>query len=164
MGKIPWRRAWQPTPVFLPGESPWREEPGGLQSWGLKELDTTERLSTAQHSLPYPVTSSWQSTLDALIILCSSQKQRKSVFPFLSDSCYRLPLCACLWVYVSDLGQNELTGDFARWYCLVEVNSHTKSLYVINELKLGLKSLIMFTEIIQAVKRMGQSKNCCNSL
>ena len=25
--KIPWRRAWQPTPVFLPGESPWTEEP-----------------------------------------------------------------------------------------------------------------------------------------
>ena len=23
VGKIPWRRAWQPTPVFLPGESPW---------------------------------------------------------------------------------------------------------------------------------------------
>ena len=32
--KIPWRRAWQPTPVFLPGESPWTEEPGGLQSMG----------------------------------------------------------------------------------------------------------------------------------
>ena len=29
---IPWRRAWQPTAVFLPGESPWTEEPGGLQS------------------------------------------------------------------------------------------------------------------------------------
>ena len=26
-----WRRAWQRTPVFLPGESPWTEEPGGLQ-------------------------------------------------------------------------------------------------------------------------------------
>ena len=26
-----WRWAWQPTPVFLPGESPWSEEPGGLQ-------------------------------------------------------------------------------------------------------------------------------------
>ena len=25
--KIPWRRAWQPAPVFLPGESPWTEEP-----------------------------------------------------------------------------------------------------------------------------------------
>jgi len=28
--KIPWRRKWQPTPVFWPGESPWIEEPGGL--------------------------------------------------------------------------------------------------------------------------------------
>jgi len=30
VGKIPWRRAWQLTLVFLPGESPWTEEPGGL--------------------------------------------------------------------------------------------------------------------------------------
>ena len=30
----PWRREWQPTPVILPGESPWTEEPGGLQSMG----------------------------------------------------------------------------------------------------------------------------------
>ena len=28
----------QPTPVFLPGESPWTEEPGGLQSTGLKRV------------------------------------------------------------------------------------------------------------------------------
>ena len=33
-GKIPWRRAWQPTPVFLHGESTWIEEPSGLQSMG----------------------------------------------------------------------------------------------------------------------------------
>ena len=33
-GKIPWGRAWQHTPVFLPGESPWTEGPGGLQSMG----------------------------------------------------------------------------------------------------------------------------------
>ena len=32
VGKIPWRRTWQPTPVFLPRESPWTEEPGRLQS------------------------------------------------------------------------------------------------------------------------------------
>ena len=30
VGKIPGRRAWQPTLVFLPGESPWTEESGGL--------------------------------------------------------------------------------------------------------------------------------------
>ena len=34
-GKIPWRRAWEPTPVFLPGESLWTEDPGGLQSIAL---------------------------------------------------------------------------------------------------------------------------------
>ena len=32
VGEIPWGRAWQHTPVFLPGEFPWIEEPGGLQS------------------------------------------------------------------------------------------------------------------------------------
>ena len=32
--RIPWRREWKPTLVFLPGESPWTEEPGGLQSMG----------------------------------------------------------------------------------------------------------------------------------
>ena len=32
VGKISWKRAWQLTPVFLPGGSPWTEEPGRLQS------------------------------------------------------------------------------------------------------------------------------------
>ena len=48
VGKIPWRRAWQPTPVFLPGESPWTEDPGALQAMGLlrarQDSDTTEQL------------------------------------------------------------------------------------------------------------------------
>ena len=30
LGRSPGRRAWQLTPAFLPGESPWTEEPGGL--------------------------------------------------------------------------------------------------------------------------------------
>ena len=34
----PLRRAWQPTPVFLAGESLWTEEPGGLQSMGLQRV------------------------------------------------------------------------------------------------------------------------------
>ena len=36
--KIPWRRAWQLTPVLLPEESPWTEEPDGLQSMGLQRV------------------------------------------------------------------------------------------------------------------------------
>ena len=38
VGKIPWRRKWQPTPVFLPRESPRTEEPGGPQSMGSQRL------------------------------------------------------------------------------------------------------------------------------
>ena len=30
--KIPWKRKWKPTPVFLPGKFHWQEEPGGLRS------------------------------------------------------------------------------------------------------------------------------------
>ena len=38
VGKTPWRSTRQPIPVFLPGESPRTEEPGGLQSMGLQSL------------------------------------------------------------------------------------------------------------------------------
>ena len=38
VGKIPLRRKWQPTPGFSPGESPWTEEPGGLQSTGSQRV------------------------------------------------------------------------------------------------------------------------------
>ena len=40
VGKIPWRRARQPTPVFLPGESPWTAESGRLQSIGSQKSRT----------------------------------------------------------------------------------------------------------------------------
>ena len=44
VGKIPWRRKWQPTPVFLPGESHGRRSLVGYSPWVSKESDTTERL------------------------------------------------------------------------------------------------------------------------
>ena len=39
-------RTWQPVPVFLPGESPWTEEPGGLQFMGLQRVGHDKQLST----------------------------------------------------------------------------------------------------------------------
>jgi len=42
VGKIPWRRAWQPTPVFLPAESQGQSSLAGYSPWGRKESDTTE--------------------------------------------------------------------------------------------------------------------------
>ena len=40
--KIPWRRAWQPTSVFLPGESHGHRSLAGYSSWGHTESDMTE--------------------------------------------------------------------------------------------------------------------------
>ena len=37
-----WRRKWQPTPVFLPGESQGRGSVVGCHLWGHTESDTTE--------------------------------------------------------------------------------------------------------------------------
>ena len=45
VGKIPWRRAGQPTPAFLPGESHGRRSLAGYRPWGRKESDMTEQLS-----------------------------------------------------------------------------------------------------------------------
>ena len=42
--KIPWRKKWKSTPVFLPGESH-RQSLAGYRPWGHKESDTTARLS-----------------------------------------------------------------------------------------------------------------------
>ena len=44
VGKIPWRRKWQPTPVFLPGKPHGQRSLVGYSPWGHKESDTTERL------------------------------------------------------------------------------------------------------------------------
>ena len=38
VGKIPWSRKWQPTPVLLPEESPWTGKPGRLQSMGSQRV------------------------------------------------------------------------------------------------------------------------------
>ena len=44
VGKILWRREWQPTPVFLLGEFHGQRSLAGYSPWGLKESDMTERL------------------------------------------------------------------------------------------------------------------------
>ena len=46
--KAPWRRAWQPPPVFLPGESHGQRSLEGYSPWGHTELDVTKPLTQTQ--------------------------------------------------------------------------------------------------------------------
>ena len=48
---VPWRRKWQPTPVFLPGESQGQGEPGGLPSMGSQSRTRLKRLSSSSKAL-----------------------------------------------------------------------------------------------------------------
>ena len=56
--KIPWSRKYHPS--ILAWEIPWTEEPGGLQSMGHKELDTTEYECDAWNQQPCPFTCCWR--------------------------------------------------------------------------------------------------------
>ena len=55
VGKIPWRRKWQPTPVFLPGKFHGLRSLVGYSPWGRKETDMTEWLQFLFLSLGIPV-------------------------------------------------------------------------------------------------------------
>ena len=56
VGKIPWSRKWQPSPVFLPGKSHRQRNLAGYSPRGCKELDVTEH--THRHT---QTTSTWMS-------------------------------------------------------------------------------------------------------
>ena len=72
-----WRRKWQPTPVFLPGESHWRE-PGGLTSMGSHRVghDWSDLAAAAAYSLRTRTSIYITSTLSKLgsltLITCRS--------------------------------------------------------------------------------------------
>ena len=49
------RRAWQPTPVFLPGESHGQGSLASYSPWGCKESDTTEPLNIGEDKLMFSI-------------------------------------------------------------------------------------------------------------
>ena len=55
--KIPWRRKWQPTPVFLPGKSCGQRDLAGYTAWGGKESDSDLPTKQQRPGLPLRI---WQ--------------------------------------------------------------------------------------------------------
>ena len=60
-----WRRKWQPTPVFLPGEFHRERRLVGYSPWGCKESDTMEHLSTWNLEKWYRLTNLQSRARDA---------------------------------------------------------------------------------------------------
>ena len=85
--KIPWRKKWQPTPVFLPGKSHGQRSLVGCSPWGHKGSDTTKDLHT------------WHSRQWLLFTIHTSY----SFFPvftwfFTFRSCVCVCVCVCMCV------------------------------------------------------------------
>ena len=67
--KIPWRREWQPTPVFLPGEFHGQRSLASYSPWGHKESDMTE-LQILSFTFRY---------VDAITLTAESEEELKSL-------------------------------------------------------------------------------------
>ena len=84
-----WRRKWQPTPVFLPGESQGRGSLAGCRLWGCTELDTTEATQQQQQQQVIELVGSKSTWLQSLCLLILKwikiyQKCKKKTIFYLS--------------------------------------------------------------------------------
>ena len=99
-----WRRKWQPTPVFLPGESQGRGSLAHCRLWGCTESDMTEATQQQQQQPP------------------SSQPAVSPLPGFLGSSCLHLmmPLCilttlcfSLIITYMQLLTSNQIVNSFS---------------------------------------------------
>ena len=72
VGKIPWKRKWQPSPVFLPGQ----RNLVGYSPWCRKESDMNEQLSTPPGTRGLS-TRKWKNTLSSQVHIKKSPGQTK---------------------------------------------------------------------------------------
>ena len=73
---IPCRREWQPSPVFLPGESPRTEEPDGLQFMRSQRLRLSDQEQQAQHTT-HMLNNCYKQETPMTLFIASSYKTFK---------------------------------------------------------------------------------------
>ena len=114
-GKIPWRRKWQPTPVFLPGKSHGPRSLVGYSPWGHKESDMTEQfhfhLQTVVEVVKIMVTS-LKSPIHVLLHSVVSTLQQAPTNP---------RLCRNSWTHTGNSGQFCGVTDPFSWVLMHEV-------------------------------------------
>ena len=74
-----WRRRWQPTPVFLPGESQGQESLVGCRLWGCTELDTTKAMQQLQQAMN-KLGNSYIHLIFELLLLWNSYSNHLLIF------------------------------------------------------------------------------------
>ena len=105
VGKIPWRRKWQSTPVFLPGKSHGQRSLAAYSPWGHKESDTTEldTLSPKREHKSLP----WALGIPPRV----HPQQCHFLFLVISFGC-RLLLCFFFSLFICSTGSSLLCTGF----------------------------------------------------
>ena len=98
IGKIPWRREWVPTPIFLPGEFHGERSLAGHSPWVHKESDITEQLTLLRSLERGQYSGSW--TLVSLHLPTVGYREMKTSFA---------PDLHCFW------GKNFKPGSKETW-------------------------------------------------
>ena len=113
---MPWRRAQQPTPVFLPGESHGQRSLTGDSPWGCKESDTTEATEhSVQHNTLsnylFSIQDSGENSLLHVVVMVPSHCFCLEQLPSLPHPTLVL-LVFCLINDLESLGQVIVQNDF----------------------------------------------------
>ena len=91
---IPWRREWQPTPLFLHGKFHGQRSLVGHSPWGHKESDMTERLSAHRHTHTHTHT---HTHLHIYLLALPHGTSRESNGTPLQYSCLENPMDRGAW-------------------------------------------------------------------
>ena len=102
VGKIPWKREWQPTPILLPGEFHGQRSLLGYRPWDCKKSDTTERLIFTFHFF-LPPAHCQVSGETAFAQCCFSMGQRFKLGLEKFPGGVIENRCDCLWFSCSEL-------------------------------------------------------------
>ena len=106
-----WRRKWQPTPVFLPGESHEQRSLVGYSPWGLKESDMTEVAEQAGRSFWMVIASAGMPRNGI------TGSQNRSVW-FVRSLCTALRSC-CIRLHSHQQGKRVSLSPRPRWLLLL---------------------------------------------
>ena len=111
---MPWRRKWQPTPLFLPGESQGRGSLVGCCLWGLTESDMTEATLQQQHS----DSMQWYITV-GLLNFASPTNKVDNMFRCHWPCRVPLPSCYCIFLFclIRIVVSNKLFHQSKKWEC-----------------------------------------------
>ena len=117
VGKIPWRRKWQPTPVILPGKFHEQRSLAGYSPWGCKESGMTEQLSLTHREEKCEKVGIWGrrgSWNDKQYNIYLSVRSEVSFLIFLKQTCYQYKILKYfyfkIWIFKCVLKEPQAWG------------------------------------------------------